>query len=159
MAGVIRQIGCVLALLLATTALACGVCSSSAAARDALVAQTQSYPRLPMRADLVGVWETRNVEQGRDVAIAWIVKDDGTLDYEFVVDGQAFRGSTGTWQVDGDGMLTERWNRDGGTVETGRASLQLLDANTLKLTIIDNGEPSYTGKVRIYRRRGAPQIT
>ena len=29
----------------------------------------------------------------------------------------------------------------------------------MRLTIIDNGHPEYTGIVRIYRRRGGPQLS
>ncbi|MEZ5852073.1 MAG: hypothetical protein R3D68_15645 [Hyphomicrobiaceae bacterium] len=146
-----------LALLICTLDFAAQARTSSP--RAALQAQADTWPRIPTPADLVGVWETRNVEEGRDVGIAWIVKPDRTVDYEFNVDGTVFPGSTGTWEIDAAGILTEHWHRGNGVIESGRAQLALRDAHTLKLTILDNGNAAYTGKVRIYRRRGASQLS
>ena len=110
------------------------------------------------RAYFIGVWETRNQELGRDVKVIWTVRGDHSLDYDFVVDGVSGRGSTGTWDFR-DGVLIENWRRPDGTTGTGRASIEKIDANTFRLTVIDNGDPQYRGVVRIYRRlRGTPIV-
>lgn len=110
------------------------------------------------RSYLIGVWETHNIEFGRDVRVTWTVRGDGSLDYDFVVDGGAFRGSTGTWDV-GEGILTERWNRPDGTSGMGRATVERIDDNTFRLTVIDNGADEYRGLVRVYRRLGPAQLS
>lgn len=106
----------------------------------------------------LGTWETRNTEQGRDVRIIWTLKPDRSLDYEFEVDGDAFKGSSGTWDYRG-GVMHERWSRPDGTAGMGRGRIERIDDDTIGLTIIDNGDPSYTGLVRIYRRRGPPGLS
>ena len=110
------------------------------------------------REYLVGEWVTRNDEQGRDVEVYWTVRADGSLGYRFVIDGVASEGSSGTWALDGD-RLTEHWNRAFGVIATGIATLERIDGNTMRLTIVDNGHPDYAGKVRVYRRRGGPQVS
>lgn len=106
----------------------------------------------------VGTWETRNIEDGRDVTIRWILKDDGSLAYEFVVDGVWFPGSSGRWTY-GDGTMTEEWHRPDGLIERGTGAIEKIDDATIRLRILDNGDPSYEGRVRIYRRIGRPQIS
>ena len=108
------------------------------------------------RAYFIGVWETHNTEFGRDVRIVWTVRNDSSLDYDFVVDGEGFRGSTGTWDFR-DGILLESWLRPDGSTGAGRAAIERIDDNTFKLTVIDNGTEEYRGLVRIYRRRAPPQ--
>lgn len=108
------------------------------------------------RAYFIGVWETHNTEFGRDVRVFWTVRNDGSLDYDFVVDGEGFRGSTGTWDFR-DGTLFENWLRPDGTSGMGRAAVARIDDDTFKLTVIDNGAEEYRGLVRIYRRRAPPQ--
>lgn len=115
-------------------------------------AQTQVLDR----AYFIGVWESKGVEFGRDIQIFWTVRNDGSLDYDFVVDGAAFRGSTGTWDFR-DGTLYESWVRADGTTGSGRAAIERIDDNTFRLTVIDNGAPEYQGLVRIYKRKAAPQ--
>lgn len=109
------------------------------------------------RQFFIGTWETRNYEHGRDVRILWLLRPDGTLDYEFQVDGIWSRGSSGTWEFR-DGVMHEEWHRAEGRRDRGRGSVEKLDENTIKLTIIDNGNPEYTGLMRVYRRLGPPQI-
>lgn len=108
------------------------------------------------RSYFIGVWETRNMEFGRDVRVFWTVRRDNSLDYDFVVDGEAFRGSTGTWDFR-DGILYESWVRPDGSTGAGRAAIERIDDDTFKLTVIDNGAEEYRGLVRIYRRRAPPQ--
>jgi hypothetical protein len=110
------------------------------------------------RQFFVGTWETRNIEDGRDVTIRWILKDDGSLAYEFIVDGVWFPGSSGRWAY-GDGTMTEEWNRPDGRMERGRGSIEKIDDATIRLRILDNGDPTYQGRVRVYRRIGPPQIS
>jgi hypothetical protein len=107
---------------------------------------------------LVGDWTTRNEEFGRTVEIIWTVSPDGSLAYQFIIDGVGGDKSSGTWSIEGD-VLTERWIRAFGNIVTGTGRVERVDDNTLRLVIIDNGHPDYSGKVRIYRRRGAPQIS
>lgn len=109
-------------------------------------------------AYLVGEWYTRNFEQNRDLKIFWTVRGDGTLSYMFVTDGIAAEGSQGTWTLEGN-RLTERWHRPAGLIGTGTATLERIDDNTMRLTIIDNGHPDYAGKIRVYRRRTGPQVS
>ncbi|MBS0243716.1 MAG: hypothetical protein JSS20_16185, partial [Proteobacteria bacterium] len=104
----------------------------------------------------VGAWQTRNVEFGKDVEVIWTVRADGTLDYQFSIDGIAYRGSSGTWDFR-DGTLHEHWNRPDGSTGDGRASIERIDDNTFKLTVIDNGHSEYRGIARIYHRLGSPQ--
>ena len=108
------------------------------------------------RAYFIGAWESHNVEFGRDVRIVWTVRADSSLDYEFVVDGVSYRGSTGTWDFR-DGTLLENWVRPDGTTGAGRASIERIDDNSFRLTVIDNGNADYRGLVRIYKRRPGPQ--
>lgn len=105
------------------------------------------------RSDLIGVWETRNVEFGHVVEIVWTLYDDGRLAYDFVVDGRPQPGSGGTWDYR-DGVVVERWPRPDGSTGTGRGALERLDIDTMRLTIIDNGIDVYRGLARVYRRRG-----
>ncbi|MGE0701291.1 MAG: hypothetical protein AB7O57_19505 [Hyphomicrobiaceae bacterium] len=109
------------------------------------------------RGYFVGAWETHNTEHGRDVRIVWTVRDDSSLDYDFVVDGVGFRGSTGTWDFR-DGTLYETWVRPDGSTGSGTASIERIDDNTFRLTVIDNGADEYRGLVRVYRRLGPPQF-
>ena len=108
------------------------------------------------RAWFVSAWETRNVEFGREVRIVWRLWENGRLDYDFWVDGAVLPGSSGTWDWR-DGIMHERWERADGRVDLGTGRIERIDDNTLRLTIVDNGDPSYTGKIRIYRRIGPPQ--
>jgi hypothetical protein len=108
------------------------------------------------RAYFVGAWETQNREFGRDVQVIWTVRSDGSLKYDFVIDGAPSRGSTGTWDFN-DGMLIENWDRADGSTGSGRASIEKIDDQTFRLTVIDNGAPEYRGLVRTYRRLDSPQ--
>lgn len=53
--------------------------------------------------------------------------------------------------------MTERWNRPDGTSGMGRATVERIDDNTFRLTVIDNGADEYRGLVRVYRRLGPAQ--
>jgi hypothetical protein len=123
--------------------------------RPARIAEGKADKALE-REFLVGVWETRNNELGRDVQVIWTARSDGSLDYDFVIDGVTSRGSTGTWDFR-DGILVEKWHRNDGSTAIGRGSIEKLDDNTFRLTVIDNGHPEYRGLQRIYRRLRAPQ--
>lgn len=109
-------------------------------------------------AFFVGAWETRNREFGRDVRIVWRLWPDGRLDYDFEVDGIRSRGATGRWEWR-DGVMHEDWHRPDGSTGQGRGSVERIDDNTIRLTIIDNGAPEYRGKARVYRRLGPPQVS
>ena len=122
-----------------------------------------SGPRLAQSVErprefFVGEWSTRNVEFGRDVEIFWTLFADGRLAYRFVVDGVSSEGSRGTWTVEGN-RLEERWIIADGRTETGTGMIEWIDDNTLRVTIVDNGNPDYERNVRIYRRRGPPQVS
>ena len=106
----------------------------------------------------VGAWTTRNVEFGRDVEIVWTLWRDGTLAYRFAVDGIPFEGSRGTWVYDGT-LMHEQWDRPDGTVGAGRGSVEWIDNDTIRLTIVDNGDPTYRGMSRVYRRTGPAQLS
>lgn len=130
----------------------------------ALLALCLAVPAAPLAAQqldktyFVGAWETHNVELGHDVRVVWTVREDGTLAYDFEVDGVASIGSTGTWDFR-DGTLYEYWNRPDGSHGEGRAQIERIDDDHFKLTVIDNGAPDYRGLVRIYRRLGQRQLS
>lgn len=109
------------------------------------------------REFFVGLWETRNVEHGRDVRILWQLHENGSLNYVFEVDGVPFEGSKGTWEFR-DGIMQENWDRPDGSKGQGRGSVEKIDENTISLRILDNGSPEYTGLVRTYRRLGPAQL-
>ena len=109
------------------------------------------------REFFVGLWETRNYEHGRDVRIFWRLHENGTLDYEFEVDGVPVSGSKGTWEFR-DGVMHEFWDRPDSSKGQGRGTVEKLDDNTISLRILDNGDPDYTGIVRVYRRIGPAQL-
>lgn len=115
-------------------------------------------PAMRPRGWFVGTWETRNIEHGRDVTIVFVMRDDGSLAYDFIVDGEPHRGSTGTWEVR-DGELIEGWRRPDGSTGAGRGSIEVIDESTFRLTIVDNGHESYRGLVRVYRRKPVPQLS
>lgn len=133
-----------------------GLEASAVAAPRLVTLRSRAQAAVLAREYLIGSWETHNIEFGRDVRIVWTVRGDSSLDYDFVVDGVASRGSSGTWDFR-DGMLIENWSRPDGTTGAGRASIERIDDNSFRLTIIDNGNADYRGLVRIYRRRSGPQ--
>jgi len=98
-------------------------------------------------AALVGAWRTNVVENGQDMQINVTFLSDGDSRYLF----KDARGRTatdkGTWQYS-DGILFERFSNG----SSGKASIKWIDDNTVELTIIDNGVPSYIGVKRVYRR-------
>lgn len=145
--------------------LAAAVCASGAMRISRAVAEERpsQHPRLLELAEidaafLVGAWETRNVEHGRDVRIIFTVWPDGRLLYHFDLGAGLIKGSTGTWKLTGD-TLFEDWQRPDGSRGAGRGKIEKIDAETLHLTIIDNGDPAYSGLVRIYRRLGPPALS
>lgn len=154
-----RALATVAVIALALMAMVAGALSESATP-STLAGWVQAAERHTdktiEREFLVGVWETRNNELGRDVQVIWTARSDGSLDYDFVIDGVTSRGSTGTWEFN-DGVLVENWQRNDGSTATGRASIEKIDDNTFRLTVIDNGHPEYRGLQRIYRRLRAPQ--
>lgn len=123
-------------------------------------ARTQSEPRLAVltRDFFVGAWETINIEFGQRVRIIWTLWDDGRLLYHFDTPGGLVRGSTGSWRLDGN-VMHEDWHQPDGSRGAGRGSVEKIDESTIRLTIIDNGHPEYTGITRIYRRLGPPQLS
>ena len=98
-------------------------------------------------AALVGAWRTNVVENGQAQEITVTFLPDGETRYLF----KDARGRTatdkGTWQYS-DGILFERFSSGA----SGKASIKWIDDNTVELTIIDNGVPSYIGMKRLYRR-------
>jgi hypothetical protein len=120
------------------------------------VAGSRAEARPLDRDYFIGVWESDGVEFGHTVHITWTVRSDSSLDYDFIVDGVAFRGSTGTWDFR-DGTLYENWARPDGSTGAGRASIERIDDDSFRLTVIDNGHEEYRGLVRIYKRRAPPQ--
>ena len=120
-----------------------------AAATGSRVAQ--GVPRLT-REYLVGTWETRVRELGQEVRIRFITTSDGRCSYRFDNGLGWVDGSTGTWALaDGD-TLVESWEKP--VAGAGRGRIEVIDRETFRLTIIDNGHPAYKGLVRIYRRVG-----
>ncbi|MFM9940522.1 MAG: hypothetical protein ACKVP7_13640 [Hyphomicrobiaceae bacterium] len=106
----------------------------------------------------VGVWSTRNIEFGQDVEIIWTLWRDRRLAYQFIINGTAYDGSGGTWAFDGT-MMHEYWNRADGSKGEGKGFVEWIDANTIRLTIEDNGDPKYKGLSRVYRRKSPPQTS
>ena len=98
-------------------------------------------------AALVGTWRTSVVENGQNMEINVTFLSSGDTRYLF----KDARGRTatdkGTWQYS-DGTLFERFSSGA----SGKASIRWIDDNTVELTIIDNGVPSYIGLKRLYRR-------
>lgn len=110
------------------------------------------------REFMFGEWSTRNIEFGQDVEILWTLWPDSRLAYRFIIDGMVVEGSRGTWEIEAPTVI-ERWVRPNGETGVGRGTIEKIDDNTLRLTIGENGDPNYRGVVRVYRRRGAPQIS
>lgn len=127
-------------------------------------ARRSDGPRLAQttlpHAFFIGAWEAQLTEFDRNFRIIWTLWENGRLAYHFgdLPDGPLVRGSSGSWRVTGD-ELHEVWERPDGTRGAGRGKVERIDENTLRLTIIDNGIPAYTGLVRIYRRIGVPQLS
>lgn len=98
-------------------------------------------------AALVGAWRTSVVENGQAQEITVTFLADGNTRYLF----KDARGRTatdkGTWQYS-DGILFERFSSGA----SGKGSIKWIDDNTVEVTIIDNGVPSYIGVKRTYRR-------
>jgi hypothetical protein len=107
----------------------------------------EASPTPRSSAALIGTWRTNVVENGQNQEINVTFLSDGDTQYLF----KDTRGRTatdkGTWQYS-DGMLFERFSNGA----SGKASIRWIDDNTLELTIIDNGVPSYIGVKRLYRR-------
>jgi serine/threonine-protein kinase len=107
----------------------------------------EASPTPRSSAALIGTWRTNVVENGQNQEINVTFLSDGDAQYLF----KDTRGRTatdkGTWQYS-DGMLFERFSNGA----SGKASIRWIDDNTLELTIIDNGVPSYIGVKRLYRR-------
>ncbi len=126
--------------------------------RLAQLSQTQSPSAQITPAYLIGTWETVNLELGQSVRIIWTLWGDGRLLYHFDTAGGLVRGSTGTWTLEGD-VVREEWVRPDGTRGAGRGTVEKLDEDTIRLTIIDNGHPEYKGISRVYRRLGEPKLS
>lgn len=98
-------------------------------------------------AALVGSWRTSVVENGQNQEITVTFLSDGNTRYLF----KDARGRTatdkGSWQYS-DGILFERFSSGA----SGKGSIRWIDDNTVEVTIIDNGIPSYIGVKRVYRR-------
>ena len=89
---------------------------------------------------------------GCGLRLGWTVFADGRLAYDYVLDGVAQLGSTGTWSLEGN-TLREDWVRPDGSRGIGGGMVERIDEDTIRLTIVDNGNEAYRGLVRIYRRR------
>jgi hypothetical protein len=98
-------------------------------------------------AALVGVWRTSVVENGQAQEITVTFLPDGDTRYLFKDARGRTATDTGTWQYS-DEILFERFSSGA----SGKASIEWIDDNTVELTIIDNGVPSYIGVKRKYRR-------
>jgi hypothetical protein len=98
-------------------------------------------------AALVGAWRTRVVENGQAQEITVTFLADGNTRYLFKDARGRTANDQGAWQYS-DGVLFERFS----TGASGKASIKWIDDNTVELTIIENGVPSYIGVKRLYRR-------
>jgi len=98
-------------------------------------------------AALVGAWRTSVVENGQPQEITVTFLSDGNTRYLFKDARGRTATDTGTWQYS-DEILFERFSSGA----SGKASIKWIDDNTVELTIIDNGVPSYIGVKRKYRR-------
>jgi len=98
-------------------------------------------------AALVGAWRTSVVENGQAQEITVTFLPDGDTRYLFKDARGRTATDSGTWQYS-DGILFERFSSGA----SGKASIKWIDDNTVELTIIDNGVPSYIGMKRRYRR-------
>lgn len=123
--------------------------------RGAQVAQSKIS-----RDFFVGAWEAQVEEFDKRYRIIWTLWEDGRLIYHFgeLPYGPLLRGSSGAWRVDRD-EVHEVWERPDGSRGAGYGRVEKVDENTIRLTIIDNGDPRYTGLVRVYRRIGAPELS
>jgi hypothetical protein len=98
-------------------------------------------------AALVGAWRTSVVENGQAQEITVTFLPSGDTRYLFKDARGRTATDTGTWQYS-DEVLFERFSSGA----SGKASIKWIDDNTVELTIIDNGVPSYIGVKRKYRR-------
>ncbi|HHH50433.1 MAG TPA: hypothetical protein ENK52_05605 [Saprospiraceae bacterium] len=96
---------------------------------------------------LVGLWESKVLEQGEQLTILLHLFADGNSTYQFISKAETFN-DTGTWNYS-DRILHEQYS-DG---STGEGSIKWISKNKFEITIIDNGDPSYSGLKRVYKRK------
>lgn len=104
-------------------------------------------PSPPTAQSLVGVWRAEVNEDGERSTITVTFLANGDSRYLIKNEKGETGTDTGTWQYS-DETIFERFSNG----SSGRASIRWIDQDTLELTIIDNGVPSYTGLKRLYRR-------
>jgi len=100
----------------------------------------------PADSPLIGVWSS--VLNGYDppVRVTWCVSADGTSAY-FFRNANATQFTEGTWTLSKK-VLSEKYS-DG---QTGEGKINWLSDNQFELTILDNGNTSDKGNVRVYSR-------
>ena len=121
---------------------------SSLPQRSAALPTPTPSPR-PNADSLVGVWHTEVYEYKQHVEILWTLRSDATSDYVFKYSDGSRGTSSSTWRYSDD-TIFEQFDKGG----SGQGSVRWIDADTFELSIVDNGQPGYTGVKRLYRRIG-----
>lgn len=102
---------------------------------------------LSAQVSLIGTWKTHLVNaDGSACNISWTLKANGSASYLITANNQQYS-ITSSWSLN-DGILTEL-NEYG---QRAKGYVELVNANKLKITIIDNGVPQERGQVRYYTR-------
>jgi hypothetical protein len=96
---------------------------------------------------LVGTWQARITEFGSQKRIFWYVRKDGTSYFQFSSPNGTGE-LAGTWQYSA-GVLSERYANG----ISGKGAIKWIDMNHIEVTILDNGNPAYTGLKRHYYRQ------
>jgi len=102
---------------------------------------------VPERQFLVGTWQGRQMELGRDTLIRWTIRADGTTSYDYYQDGDKVQTPTSKWTYS-NGLFYEKFNSG----DTGRALVRATGPDSFKLTIVDNDLTEYRGMKRNYIR-------
>ena len=115
----------------------------------------QNRPASPLQKDwramgqaasLVGTWQADIVEDGTSTRMTLHLRPDGTCTY-LVQDSGGYITVNGYWRYFGNSIFEAL---DGGG--HGQGTIEWINNNEFKITIIDNGNPAASGRVRRYHR-------
>lgn len=95
---------------------------------------------------LIGTWSTKLFDGGTQINVSWSLMSDGQCVYNFTANGQSNK-IRSTWIYD-DGVIYEK--NEYGQLSSGR--VKLIGSDMMSITVIDNGNRSDAGTVRIYTR-------
>jgi hypothetical protein len=103
----------------------------------------------PPSTQCVGTWQCSEeyLDTGIDITITWHTRPDGTCTYTFTLPDGTSETKNSSWRFS-DGVLYETL-ADG---SKAKARIEFSGTSKMKLTIIDNGVPASSGKVRNYKR-------